>query len=140
MKYNFDLHKFPTDHLNELGITISIDDFGTGYSSLSYISKLPFQELKIDRQFVENVCESAKQRIIAETTVKMAKGLGLEVVAEGINSKLDEETLRTFGCDIGQGFYYSEPKPLSDYLNWLNDQVNGRSEAVTYGEFIPAKK
>jgi len=128
------------EKLNDLGITISIDDFGTGYSSLSYINKLPFQELKIDRQFVENVCESVKRRIITETTVKMAKGLSLEVVAEGINSKLDEDTLRKYGCDIGQGFYYSEPKPLEDYLVWLDEQVNGHTKSSDYGEFIPVKK
>jgi len=128
------------EKLNDLGITISIDDFGTGYSSLSYINKLPFQELKIDRQFVENVCESVKRRIITETTVKMAKGLSLEVVAEGINSKLDEDTLRQYGCDIGQGFYYSEPKPLENYLVWLDEQVNGHTKSSNYGEFIPVKK
>ena len=80
-----------------LGIKISIDDFGTGYSSLSQINQLPFQELKIDREFVEDVCSDIKRKVIAETAVKMAKGLGLEVVAEGINSAQDEAALRGFG-------------------------------------------
>lgn len=128
------------DKLTELGITISIDDFGTGYSSMSQISNLPFQELKVDRQFVENVCQDKKRKIIAESTVKMAKGLGLEVVAEGINSQEDENTLRQFGCDIGQGFYYAKPMPIEDYIKWLGRLANGRIAPSIVGEFIPADK
>ncbi|MCH2058506.1 MAG: EAL domain-containing protein [Thalassotalea sp.] len=123
--------------LNELGITISIDDFGTGYSSMAYVSTLPLQELKIDRQFVENVGEDEKQQTIAKTMVSMAKGLGLEVVAEGINSQSDEDTMRLFGCDIGQGYFYAKPMAFSDYQEWLKDEINGRSPAPLEGEFIP---
>jgi EAL domain-containing protein (putative c-di-GMP-specific phosphodiesterase class I)/GGDEF domain-containing protein len=127
---------------SDLGFTISIDDFGTGYSSMEQISHLPFQELKVDRQFVENVNDDHKRKTIAEATVKMAKGLGLEVVAEGINSQADEDTLRTFGCDIGQGYYYAKPMPIDDYLNWLEKQNNGRIQKRVdlEGEYIPAEK
>ena len=127
---------------SELGFTISIDDFGTGYSSMEQISHLPFQELKVDRQFVENVNEDHKRKTIAEATVKMAKGLGLEVVAEGINSQEDEDTLRSFGCDIGQGYYYAKPMSIEDYLNWLERQNNGRTQKRVdlEGVFIPADK
>lgn len=128
------------EKLIELGITISIDDFGTGYSSMSQISHLPFHELKIDREFIENVCSDQKRKIIAETTVKMAKGLNLEVVAEGINSELDEKTLREFGCDIGQGYYYAKPMSYAAYLDWLNHLSNGQIPASLEGEFIPAAK
>jgi EAL domain-containing protein (putative c-di-GMP-specific phosphodiesterase class I)/GGDEF domain-containing protein len=128
--------------LSDLGFTISIDDFGTGYSSMAQISHLPFQELKVDRQFVENVNDDEKRKTIAEATVKMAKGLGLEVVAEGINSQEDEDTLRSFGCDIGQGYYYAKPMPIEDYLDWLALQHNGRTQKRVDldGEFIPADK
>jgi EAL domain-containing protein (putative c-di-GMP-specific phosphodiesterase class I)/GGDEF domain-containing protein len=127
---------------SDLGFTISIDDFGTGYSSMAQISHLPFQELKVDRQFVENVNDDKKRKTIAEATVKMAKGLGLEVVAEGINSQADEDTLRSFGCDIGQGYYYAKPMPIEDYLDWLALQNNGRTQKRVDldGEFIPAGK
>ena len=128
------------EKLIELGITISIDDFGTGYSSLSQINQLPFQELKIDREFVEDVCSDIKRKVIAETAVKMAKGLGLEVVAEGINSAQDEEALRGFGCDIGQGYYYAKPMPHEQYLDWLSKLTNGQIPASLEGEYIPAKK
>ncbi|GLX76847.1 hypothetical protein tinsulaeT_01870 [Thalassotalea insulae] len=128
------------EELAELGVTISIDDFGTGYSTMSQISHLPFQELKVDREFVENVNDDNKRKIIAETTVKMAKGLGLEVVAEGINSQADEDTLRKFGCDIGQGYFYAKPMNLDDYIDWLKNLVNGRIKQPVQGEFIPASK
>lgn len=128
------------EKLVELGITISIDDFGTGYSSMSQVSNLPFQELKVDRQFVENVNDDKKRKIIAEATVKMAKGLGLEVVAEGINSQADEDTLRDFGCDIGQGYFYAKPMAINDYISWLENLDNGRIKQPVQGEFIPAKK
>jgi len=128
--------------LSDLGFTISIDDFGTGYSSMAQISHLPFQELKVDRQFVENVNDDKKRKMIAEATVKMAKGLGLEVVAEGINSQEDEDTLRSFGCDIGQGYYYAKPMSIDNYLDWLALQKNGRTQKRVDldGEFIPAEK
>jgi EAL domain-containing protein (putative c-di-GMP-specific phosphodiesterase class I)/GGDEF domain-containing protein len=130
------------EQLTDLGITISIDDFGTGYSSMAQISHLPFQELKVDRQFVENVNDNHKRKVIAKSTVEMAKGLGLEVVAEGINSQEDEDTLRSFGCDIGQGYYYAKPMPISEYMSWLNKQDNGRTKKRIdlEGEFIPAEK
>ena len=128
------------EQLIEFGITLSIDDFTTGYSSMAHIDELPFQELKIGRHFVENIFDDNKRKIVTETTVKMAKGLGLEVVAEGINSQLDEETLRKFGCDIGQGYHYSMPLPLNEYMQWLSAQVNGKTPKHFYGEFIPADK
>jgi EAL domain-containing protein (putative c-di-GMP-specific phosphodiesterase class I)/GGDEF domain-containing protein len=128
------------EKLIELGITISIDDFGTGYSSLSQINQLPFQELKIDREFVENVCSDNKRKVIAETAVKMAKGLGLEVVAEGINSTLDEDTLRSFGCDIGQGYYYAKPMSYENYLNWLKHLSNGQIPKSLEGDYLPVGK
>ncbi len=123
---------------NELGITMSIDDFGSSHSSLAHINNLPFNELKIDRQFVENACQSRKTKVIVQTMAKMGKSLGLEVVAEGINSLADEQAMKAFGCDIGQGYYYAEAMPIMDYLVWLNDQVNGHVSAQQ-GEFIAAK-
>lgn len=124
--------------LTELGITISLDDFGTGYSSISQVGHLPFQELKVDREFVENINDNPKQKVIAKATVSMAKGLGLEVVAEGINSKLDEQTLRDFGCDIGQGYYYAKPMNFDDYIDWLSRLDQGRVARPLEGEYIPA--
>ena len=126
--------------LSELGITISIDDFGTGYSSMSQENKIPFNELKEDQAFVENICDDNKRKIIAKATVNMAKGLGLEVVAEGINSQEDEDTLRQFGCDIGQGHFYAKAMAFDDYVDWLSRLTNGRIAQSLQGEYIPADK
>ncbi|GAA5142877.1 EAL domain-containing protein [Thalassotalea piscium] len=128
------------EKLKDIGITISIDDFGTGYSSMSQINKLPFQELKIDRQFVENIGADHRRKVITKSTVEMAKGLGLEVVAEGINSKEDEDILRRFGCDIGQGYFYAKPMAFEDYIDWLNRLDHGRIINGIEGEFIPVDK
>ncbi|GHE83127.1 hypothetical protein GCM10011501_09380 [Thalassotalea profundi] len=127
------------EKLRDIGITISIDDFGTGYSSMSQINTLSFQELKVDRQFVENIDADPKRKVITKATVEMAKGLGLEVVAEGINSKEDENILRGFGCDIGQGYYYAKPMAFNDYIDWLNRLDHGRIVDGLTGEFIPAE-
>jgi len=126
------------EKLGEIGITVSIDDFGTGYSSMAQISGLPFQELKIDRQFVENIAENEKHLIITEATIKMAKGMSLEVVAEGINSEKDERTLTDLGCDIGQGFYYAKPMPINEYLDWLHRLDNGKIPGPIIGDYLPA--
>jgi len=126
------------EKLGEIGITVSIDDFGTGYSSMAQISGLPFQELKIDRQFVENITENEKHLIITEATIKMAKGMSLEVVAEGINSEQDERTLTDLGCDIGQGFYYAKPMPINEYLDWLHRLDNGKIPGPLIGDYLPA--
>ena len=128
------------EQLKELGITISIDDYGTGYSSMSQISELPFQELKVDRQFVENIDKDKKRSIIAKSTIEMAKGLGLEVVAEGINSQQDEDTMRNFGCDIGQGYFYAKPMEFNRYIQWLLQLENGRIKPPLTGEYIPNSK
>ncbi|WP_440876668.1 EAL domain-containing protein [Thalassotalea sp. PLHSN55] len=127
------------EQFSELGITISIDDFGSGCSSLSYITDLPFNELKIDRQFVADINQSRKRKTIVQTMATMAKGIGLEVVAEGISSEADEKAMQAFGCDIGQGYYYAPPMPIMSYLIWLKEQVNGRNQQQE-GEFISAKK
>lgn len=113
--------------LNELialGINISIDDFGTGYSSIAQICEIPCQELKMDPLFVEKIRENKRHQVICDTTIKMAKGLKLDVVAEGISSKSDEDMLRNFGCDIGQGHYYAKPMSLEEYFLWLSNNAN----------------
>jgi len=96
--------------LRELGITIGIDDFGTGYSSLSYLQRFPIDCLKIDRGFVGGMDDHGN-RVIVKTVVNLAHSLGLEVVAEGIETPRQEALLKEFGCDFGQGFLYARPLP-----------------------------
>ncbi|MEJ7712468.1 MAG: EAL domain-containing protein [Pyrinomonadaceae bacterium] len=98
--------------LREVGFQLSIDDFGTGYSSLSYLHRLPIQTLKIDRSFVRQMLENQENAEIVRTILALAKTLGMDVVAEGIEEREQAEYLRTLGCEAGQGYYFSKPLAL----------------------------
>lgn len=102
------------NRLRELGVTLSVDDFGTGYSSLSQLRKLPVQELKIDKSFVLQLNTEPQDQLIVKSTIDMAHGLGLKVVAEGIENLDTWTLLQSWGCNIGQGFYLSRPVSADD--------------------------
>ncbi|MDK9558377.1 EAL domain-containing protein [Marinobacter sp. M216] len=102
------------DRLKALGVTLSVDDFGTGYSSLSQLRKLPVQELKIDKSFVLKLDTEPQDQLIVKSTIDMAHGLGLKVVAEGIESLQAWQLLQQWGCDLAQGFYLSRPVAGAD--------------------------
>ena len=95
--------------LKSLGINISLDDFGTGYSSLSYIQKFPIDTLKIDRQFTSEICKSNAQPPLVSAIISMAHGLGLKVVAEGVEDEFQKDQLSKLECDQLQGYYFSRP-------------------------------
>jgi diguanylate cyclase (GGDEF)-like protein/PAS domain S-box-containing protein len=95
--------------LKRIGFKLAIDDFGTGYSSLSYLHRLPVDVVKLDRSFVCEMESSAQRSAIVETMVNLAKQLSLDVVAEGVESVSQIDSLRRFGCDLAQGFFFSQP-------------------------------
>jgi len=95
--------------LKELGLHISIDDFGTGYSSLSYLHLFPVDALKIDRSFVSSMQSLDKQKRIVETIVLLARNLGIDVIAEGVEGEEQHHALRSLGCELAQGFHFSRP-------------------------------
>jgi sensor c-di-GMP phosphodiesterase-like protein len=99
------------------GFSFSIDDFGTGYSSLSYLHAYPVNELKIDKSFVDRMLDKAGLSIV-ETIISLAKNLGMQVVAEGVENENQVKLLRERDIDIFQGFFYSKPIPLQEYLVW----------------------
>jgi len=102
------------NQLKLLGITFSLDDFGTGYSSLSYLNRLPVDELKIDRSFVQNISSSPENAIIVDTIIFMAKSLNLEIVAEGVETKSELDYLMRRECNIFQGYYFAKPRPFGE--------------------------
>jgi diguanylate cyclase (GGDEF)-like protein len=95
--------------LNEVGLRIAIDDFGTGYSSLAYLRRLPVQTIKIDRSFVMDMCENASDATIVRSTIDLAHNLGLDVVAEGVETEETWAALRAQGCTLAQGYLISKP-------------------------------
>ncbi|MES9947043.1 MAG: EAL domain-containing protein, partial [Candidatus Thiodiazotropha sp.] len=105
--------------LHELGVSISMDDFGTGYSSLSYLRDYRFDTLKIDRVFVRDIIEDPSDRELIIATLRMAKGLGVRVVAEGVESAEQLEFLRQEGCDFVQGWYFSKSVSPDDFAEML---------------------
>ncbi|HEY3502524.1 MAG TPA: bifunctional diguanylate cyclase/phosphodiesterase [Actinocatenispora sp.] len=105
--------------LREIGVRLSVDDFGTGYSSLSYLRRLPVQEVKIDRTFVQGMATDEGDYAIVRAVVDLAGHFGLQVVAEGVESELALSQLEEIGCDVGQGFYFSRPLSYERLTAWL---------------------
>lgn len=108
--------------LKEVGYTLLMDDFGSGYSSLNILLETPFDMIKLDKKFVENMMVSSKGRIILEQVVMMANQLKLGILAEGVETKEQIEQLRRMGCDQVQGFYYARPMPNETFFTLLQKQ------------------
>ncbi len=111
-------------HLREAGIIVALDDFGTGYSSLSYLQRLPIDVLKIDRAFIRELTskefiesENRRATALVRAIIAMAHSLSLEVVAEGVETEEQLECLRSLGCDIAQGYFFSRPLPADEFFN-----------------------
>ncbi len=102
-----------------MGARVAIDDFGTGYSSLSYLQRFPVDILKIDRSFVTDLPANASSAAIVDAIVTLAHGLGLAVVAEGIETPEQVAFLCAHGCDEGQGYYFGRPLPLTEFQSLL---------------------
>ncbi len=109
--------------IREMGCMLAIDDFGTGYSSLSYLKSLPADYIKIDRSFVANIASSADDRNIVHSTISMVCNMGMQVVAEGIETSEQYELLCHFDCHIGQGYLISKPISETNIWDVLNDKV-----------------
>ncbi len=105
--------------LRDMGVRLVLDDFGTGYSSLSYLKHLPLDTIKIDRTFVAGL-EGEADRSIVEAVLALAHGLRISVVAEGIETEAQFETLRAMGCDVGQGYLFAKPMPAIDATRLLS--------------------
>lgn len=108
--------------LKELGIVLAIDDFGTGYSSLAYLKRFPIDVLKIDRSFVAGLPQDADAKQIVSTVIGLGHGLRMSVVGEGVETDDQGATLRHLGCDAAQGYYFSRPLPVQDFLEFVSIQ------------------
>ena len=100
--------------LHRLGVSLALDDFGTGFSSLSNLQRFPVQRVKIDRSFVRNMTKKPRDATLAKAIIGLAHGLGMRVVAEGVEDAVQLQMLDAFGCDEWQGFLKSRPVPAAE--------------------------
>ena len=112
--------------LHEMGVRLSVDDFGTGYSSLGYLKRLRVSELKLDRSFVCDLEHEASDRALADAVIGIGQALGLQVVAEGVETPGQRELLALAGCTIAQGFLFTRALPAAELVDWLQrDRAGG---------------
>ena len=118
------------DELHDLGIRMSLDDFGTGYSSLAFLRRLPVDEIKIDRSFVQDMTEDRDSEAIVASTIGLARSLDLRVVAEGVETREAWQRLGALGAHEAQGFLLSKPKPAEELTDWLKSRAAGDPSGV----------
>ena len=116
--------------LRALGLRFSMDDFGTGQSSLSYLTRLPLDQLKIDQSFVRNIGIQHTDALIVQTIIGMAQSLGIDVIAEGVETEAQRAFLEQHGCTLWQGYLFSRPCPSRCWstactLGWAGVCVEG---------------
>jgi EAL domain-containing protein (putative c-di-GMP-specific phosphodiesterase class I)/CHASE2 domain-containing sensor protein len=116
--------------LREIGVQISVDDYGTGLSTLDYLKKIPANEIKIDKSFVQTMHRNQGDRVIVDSTIQLAHSLGRRVVAEGVEDREALYALSLMGCDVAQGFFIGRPMPLGSLMRQLLDEQGERTAAL----------
>lgn len=110
--------------LKALGLKLAIDDFGTGYSSLAYLKRFPLDVLKVDQSFVRQLCTNREDQAIAGAVINLAHSLGLDVIAEGVETQAQHDLLLSMGCDQIQGYLHGKPMPPNEVAAWLTGRFN----------------
>lgn len=108
--------------IDHLGVSIALDDFGTGYASLSYLPKFPIRTVKIDRSFIQNITQDEKQFRLVRAINRLGQDMELNVVAEGVETELQQSLLREMGCDLMQGNLLCPPKPAEELVEWFKQR------------------
>jgi diguanylate cyclase (GGDEF)-like protein len=134
--HDFDQATVVLQNLRDLGMKISVDDFGTGHSSMARIRNLPVDEIKIDRSFVTELPDNSKDVAIVRATIELAHNLGIEVLAEGIESQEAMHWLAEMGCERVQGFLISRPMPAETFSLWVNHYSEDRTAYINVIEAI----
>jgi len=116
------------NELKNIGVSFSMDDFGTGYSSLAYLSRLPFDQLKIDQSFVRNIDVKPADALIVQTIIGMANNLGMNVIAEGVETEEQRAFLEIHGCPAFQGYLFGKPVPIEQFESLLKQSYDFTDE------------
>lgn len=124
------------NQLDMMGVTLAIDDFGTGYSSLANLSKLPVDEIKIDKSFVLDMMHDKQAAVIVRSTIDLGHNLGLKVVAEGVETQAVWDTLTLWGCDAAQGYFMSKPLPADKLMEWLATSNWAQRKVASEGQLL----
>jgi EAL domain-containing protein (putative c-di-GMP-specific phosphodiesterase class I) len=111
--------------LKQAGFTVTLDDFGTGYSSLSYLAELAFDKIKIDRSFIRTLQDRPHSAQIVGAVIGLSRSLGVQTVAEGIETEADAQRLLAMGCTLGQGYWFGRPAPADRLLASLDPRLLG---------------
>jgi EAL domain-containing protein (putative c-di-GMP-specific phosphodiesterase class I) len=122
--------------LRALGIRFSIDDFGTGYSSLSYLHRLPVDAIKLDRSFVQSIDTDPAARRLVRAMINVAEGLGLNVIAEGVETEAQRVELIAAGCPMMQGYLFSRPKPACELETYLRGSTSNMDDLLRIGSTV----
>ncbi|MEQ9316210.1 MAG: EAL domain-containing protein, partial [Henriciella sp.] len=128
------------EKLRKLGIGLSLDDFGTGHSSLSYLTRLPFDTIKIDKSFVEDIDHDEDSRAITKATLNLAKALNMKCTAEGVETESQKQFLTDIGCDELQGYLISRPQPLEKLAHLIDLQPAAATRASAPVETLGERK
>ncbi|HEU4532355.1 MAG TPA: GGDEF domain-containing phosphodiesterase, partial [Steroidobacteraceae bacterium] len=124
--------------IHDLGVMIAIDDYGTGFSSLAYLRDLPVHALKLDKSFVMNARTREDDRVIVQSTAQLAHALGLQVVAEGVETEWEAQYLREAGYDFGQGYHYNRAIPAAECFLWMQKFNAAAASAAAELQPLPA--
>lgn len=117
--------------ISDTGVCLAIDDFGTGYAGFNYLRRLNIQKLKIDMEFVSALFEHKNNEIILSAMMELGHRLKLQVLAEGVETKKQEEWLTKNGCDVAQGFYFARPMPFDDLVHFLQQEKECRQKSIS---------
>jgi diguanylate cyclase (GGDEF)-like protein/PAS domain S-box-containing protein len=131
MVHDVDVMRKKMEKIRQLGVRFSLDDFGTGYSSLASLIKLPLEQLKIDQSFISNMLTSTGDSIVVKTIISMASNLGVEVIAEGLETEIEKDFLNSLGCSLYQGYLLSPPLPAEALEEFIKNVVGSQSDAPT---------
>jgi len=126
--------------ITDMGVSVALDDFGSGFSSLTHLTRFPLRKIKIDRMFMHDALTDAATEVVVRSMVDLARNMGIDVVAEGVEEIAQHEFLEDLGCQFGQGYFYGEPMTESAFMEWLQRRSPSLSREPLYPQYVEGHK